>query len=46
MSFLTPLYLLAGLAVLAPILAHLVRKRPRDVIDFSSILFLEPSARR
>ena len=46
MSFLTPLYLLAGLAVLAPILAHLVRKRPRDMIDFSSILFLEPSARR
>lgn len=46
MSFLTPLYLLAGLAVLAPILAHLVRKRPKDVIDFSSILFLEPSARR
>ncbi|MCY3005122.1 MAG: BatA domain-containing protein [Planctomycetota bacterium] len=46
MSFLTPLYLLAGLAVLAPILAHLIRSRPRDVIDFSSVLFLDPSAPR
>jgi hypothetical protein len=46
MSFLTPLYLLAGLAVLAPILAHLIRKRPQDVIDFSSVLFLDPSAPR
>jgi len=44
MSFLTPLYLLAGLAVLAPILAHLVRKKPREVIDFSSVIFLESSS--
>ena len=41
MSFLTPLYALAGLAIIAPIIAHLVRKRPKDKIEFSSSLFLE-----
>jgi hypothetical protein len=41
MSFLTPLYALAGLAIAAPIIAHLVRKRPKDRIEFSSSLFLE-----
>ncbi|MFM2013839.1 MAG: hypothetical protein RLZZ396_2623, partial [Planctomycetota bacterium] len=41
MSFLTPLYLLAGLAILAPIFAHLVRKKPREVIDFSSVIFMD-----
>lgn len=46
MSFLTPLYLLAGLAILAPILAHLVRKKPREVLDFSSVIFLDNSSPR
>jgi hypothetical protein len=46
LSFLTPLYLLAGLAILAPILAHLVRKRPREVMDFSSVIFLDASPPR
>ena len=41
MSFLTPLYLLAGLAILAPIFAHLVRKKPREVMDFSSVIFMD-----
>jgi hypothetical protein len=46
LSFLTPLYLLAGFAILAPILAHLVRKRPREVMDFSSVIFLDASPPR
>ena len=46
LSFLTPLYLLAGLAILAPIVAHLVRKKPREVMDFSSVIFLEASPPR
>ena len=46
MSFLTPLYLLAGLAILAPVLAHLVRKRPREVMDFSSVIFMDPASPR
>ncbi len=41
MSFLAPLYALAGLAIVAPIIAHLVRRRPKDKIEFSSSLFLE-----
>lgn len=41
MSFLTPLYALAALAVVAPIIFHLVRKRPKDVTEFSSVIFLD-----
>lgn len=41
MSFLAPFYALAALAIAAPIIAHLVRKRPKDKIEFSSSLFLE-----
>lgn len=46
MSFLTPLYLLAGLAILAPIFAHLVRKKPREVMDFSSVIFMDATNQR
>lgn len=46
MSFLTPFYALAGLAIIAPIIAHLVRKRPKDKIEFSSSLFLEKDVPR
>ena len=46
MSFLTPVYLLAGLAVLGPILFHLIRKRPREIREFSAVDFLEPSPPR
>lgn len=41
MSFLAPLYAIAALAVLAPILFHLVRKRPKEVTEFSSVIFLD-----
>ena len=43
MSFLTPLYLLAGLAVTLPILFHLIRRTPKGRQVFSSLMFLEPS---
>jgi hypothetical protein len=46
MNFLTPLYALAALAIAAPILFHLVRKRPKDRQIFSSLMFLEPAAPR
>ena len=46
MNFLTPLYALAAFAIAAPILFHLVRKRPKDRQTFSSLMFLEPAAPR
>lgn len=41
MSFLAPLYALGALAILGPILFHLVRKRPSEIYEFSSLLFLD-----
>ncbi|MCH9723273.1 MAG: BatA domain-containing protein [Planctomycetes bacterium] len=41
MSFLTPLYLFGIIAVGLPILLHLVRHQPKNVIFFSSLRFLE-----
>ncbi|MCA9087401.1 MAG: BatA domain-containing protein [Planctomycetaceae bacterium] len=46
MSFLAPLYLLAGLAVVGPILFHLIRRTPRGRQVFSSVMFLQPSPPR
>jgi len=46
MSFLAPLYALAALAIAAPILLHLVRKQPKEHMEFSSLLFLEPAPPR
>ena len=46
MSFLSPLFALAGLAIALPILFHLVRKRPKDRQLFSSLMFLEPAPPR
>lgn len=46
MSFLTPLFLLGGLAVAAPILFHLIRRTSREKTPFSSIMFLTPSPPR
>lgn len=43
MSFLFPLFLAAGAAILAPLLLHLRRQPPTKVTDFSSLLFLQPS---
>lgn len=41
MSFLTPLYLVGIIAVGLPILLHLVRHQPKNVLFFSSLRFLE-----
>lgn len=46
MSFLTPLFLLGGLAIAAPIIYHLVRRTTRDRTRFSSLMFLLPSPPR
>ena len=43
MNFLTPLYLLGALAIVAPIVFHLIRQTPKGEIPFSSLMFLEPS---
>jgi hypothetical protein len=46
MSFLSPLYAIAGLAIVLPILFHMVRKRPKERQLFSSLMFLEPAPPR
>ena len=46
MSFLAPLYAIAGLSIALPILFHLIRKRPKDRQIFSSLMFLEPAPPR
>lgn len=46
MSFLTPLFLLGGLAIAAPIFFHLIRRTSREKTPFSSIMFLAPSPPR
>ncbi len=43
MSFLAPLFALGFLAVAAPILFHLIRRRPKGTVPFSSVMFLTPS---
>ncbi|HVY68761.1 MAG TPA: BatA domain-containing protein, partial [Verrucomicrobiae bacterium] len=43
MSFLTPLFLLGGLAIAAPILFHLIRRSTRERMPFSSLMFLQPT---
>ncbi|MBI1374032.1 MAG: VWA domain-containing protein [Phycisphaera sp.] len=46
MSFLFPLYLLAGLAVVGPIVLHLIRRHTKESRPFSSLMFLTPSPPR
>ncbi|MFO1063201.1 MAG: BatA domain-containing protein [Pirellulales bacterium] len=46
MGFLAPLYALAALAVAAPILFHLIRRRPKGEAEFSSLMFLTASPPR
>ncbi|MBL9190540.1 MAG: BatA domain-containing protein [Opitutaceae bacterium] len=46
MNFLTPLFLLGGLALAAPIIYHLVRRTTRERTAFSSLMFLQPSPPR
>ncbi len=46
MSFLTPFFLLGGLAIAGPIIYHLVRRTTRENKRFSSLMFLMPSPPR
>ncbi|WP_435015318.1 BatA domain-containing protein [Tundrisphaera sp. TA3] len=46
MSLLAPLYLLGALAVVAPIVFHLIRRTTRGEVPFSSLLFLSASPPR
>ncbi|MCD8534986.1 MAG: BatA domain-containing protein, partial [Verrucomicrobia bacterium] len=42
MSFLAPLFLVGALAIVGPILFHMIRRSPEKRRDFSSLIFLEP----
>lgn len=46
MSFLTPWFLLGTLAVVGPILFHLIRRSARERMPFSSLMFLSPTPPR
>ncbi|SFI99926.1 vWA domain-containing protein [Planctomicrobium piriforme] len=46
MSFLAPLYLLAGLAIGLPIAFHMIRRSPQGRQVFSSVMFLTPDPPR
>jgi len=46
MSFLAPLFLLGALAVIGPVLFHLIRRTTRDCVPFSSLMFLQPTPPR
>jgi len=46
MSFLTPLYVLGALAVIGPIIFHLIRRTPKGEVPFSSLMFLTPTPPR
>lgn len=46
MNFLTPWFLLGGLAIAGPILFHLIRRAARERVPFSSLMFLRPTAPR
>jgi hypothetical protein len=46
MTFLAPLFLLGALAVIGPIIFHLIRRTTREVTPFSTLMFLQPSPPR
>ncbi len=46
MSLLAPLYFLGAAAIGLPILFHLVRRRPKQRMPFSSLMFLRPAPPR
>jgi hypothetical protein len=46
MTFLAPLYILGALAVVGPIVFHLIRRTTRGEVPFSSLMFLAPSPPR
>lgn len=46
MSVLAPLYLLGLAAISLPLVFHLIRRTPRGEMNFSSLMFLQPSPPR
>ncbi|MFO1460177.1 MAG: BatA domain-containing protein [Verrucomicrobiota bacterium] len=46
MSFLTPLFLVGGLAIALPVVFHLIRRTTRERTRFSSLMFLDPTPPR
>ncbi len=46
MSFLAPLFLFGALAVVGPLLFHLVKRTTRERMRFSSLMFLRPTPPR
>jgi hypothetical protein len=46
MGLLAPLYALAALAIVGPILFHLIKRQPQGQQRFSSLMFLSPSPPR
>ncbi len=46
MSFLAPFFALGALAIVGPILFHLIRRTTREVTPFSTLMFLRPSPPR
>ena len=46
MNFLTPLFLVGGLAVALPVVFHLIRRTTRERTRFSSLMFLQPTPPR
>ena len=46
MNFLTPLFLIGGLAIAGPIIFHLIKRTTRERTLFSSLMFLLPTPPR
>ena len=46
MNFLYPLFLAGALAVVLPIVFHLIRRSSKDKVPFSTLRFLQPSPPR
>lgn len=46
MNFLSPLFLLGAVAILGPVLFHLVRRTTKDRVRFPSLMFLQPAPPR
>lgn len=46
MNFLTPLFLIGGLAIAGPIIFHLIKRTTRERTVFSSLMFLMPTPPR
>jgi hypothetical protein len=46
MNFLTPAFLFGALALALPVVLHLIRRRTRERLPFSSLLFLSPTPPR